>query len=1168
MVHFPVRKCYQAAKFVLLVVLVVTILSLFEQWRGGKRNARAEYSDPIEAEYERQILEDEARIIPGLGEGGAAAHLLGEEKKLGEESEKKLAINVYLSDRIPYNRTLKDFRNPACKRVIYDAELPSASVILIFHNEPYSVVVRTIWSVLNSARRSQPWYKHASFLDRQTGRVTTAGYPGQDPKSKFVYLKEIILVDDNSTLPELKGKLSHYVRTRLPPDLIRILRLPDRVGLTRARLAGARYAAGDVLVFLDSHCESQPDWMRPLLQAISDDPHTVVVPIIDVIQSNNFFYSVIDTKTFQVGGFSFMGHFTWTDVPDREKKRRGSDIAPTWSPTMAGGLFAISRTYFWELGAYDEQMGGWGGENLEMSFRIWQCGGTLETIPCSRVGHVFRSFHPYGMPSHMDTHGINTARMAEVWMDEYAELFYLHRPDLRNNPKIGDVTHRKVLREKLKCKSFQWYLDNIYKEKFVPVRDVYGYGRFKNEATNMCLDTLQREADHAHLGAYPCHPDLQATQYFSFSLAGELRDEFNCAIVKTTRWRYVLSYHSLLGAYPCHPDLQATQYFSFSLAGELRDEFNCAIVKTTSSRESGGADPSRPVVMTACKAGERGQRWRRLSSGQLQHVATKLCLRAPRDIGDVRAGPCLAGPGHTDQIWTIDYTEDNNFHANDLRFGMEREQRLNRLRGQRRISRSLLSYSDTNSNLLEDTRTDDEGNATIRRHSHKGKHHKRHGRKRSRSKKRTKNKFILKIMRTLMNGTEEHLEVDIHCKHRQLFPNNTFVRDLVTILNEKNVKVINNGRVFERNKVTELEQQSQKVLNKLDIDPSPAAAPALMQPPPPRHQLAPRGGGLAQMREGVKQRVKKNKSNPAVQSVIRREPASDALSQLGSLTPVAGPPRIDIPSRQTPHGRPRDGDKKIIIEDFVEVKRLSPTPPLLPPQGGKEGQPQRPRKRKRKRNRTATALPPPSSPSTAPSSPPIPPAVVPLSSPHELLRERLDDSTSDEHSSGDKEDSMEDKTLQKDSMDRSSGLEDWPVGESRFRRNNSRPQRRNDIESQSGERAAPLEPRPAPRPHVHGPLCDHDTEPRQDIDLEYTRDEPLDQSAAPVKVVMRSNLTFNLGDEFFAWKNGATDDLVSEFLGELTIPSTNTTSSETSTVRTERPTSGLHSDSSSDSGGD
>lgn len=37
---------------------------------------------------------------------------------------------------------------------------------------------------------------------------------------------------------------------------------------------------------------------------------------------------------------------------------------------MAGGLFSISRGYFYEIGAYDEQMKIWGGENLEMSFRV------------------------------------------------------------------------------------------------------------------------------------------------------------------------------------------------------------------------------------------------------------------------------------------------------------------------------------------------------------------------------------------------------------------------------------------------------------------------------------------------------------------------------------------------------------------------------------------------------------------------------------------------------------------------------------------------------------------------------------------------------------------------------------------------------------------------------
>ncbi|KAI4456061.1 n-acetylgalactosaminyltransferase [Holotrichia oblita] len=361
--------------------------------------------------------------------------------------------------------------------------------------------------------------KFAEFVPRTKTRIE-----GGKSRRKVVGVKSESFTSGNVRifLYYLGGTLEEYV-SNLPVPVF-VFRTEKRSGLIRARLLGAKHVTGDVITFLDAHCECTEGWLEPLLARIVDNRKTVVCPIIDVISDETFEYITASDMTW--GGFNWKLNFRWYRVPQREMDRRGGDrTAPLRTPTMAGGLFAIDKEYFYELGAYDEGMDIWGGENLEMSFRVWQCGGTLEIIPCSHVGHVFRDKSPYTFPGGVSKIVLhNAARVAEVWMDEWRDFYYAMNPGARNVP-VGDITARRELRDRLKCKSFRWYLETIYPESQMPL-EYYYLGDVRNAETHNCLDTMGRKSGE-NLGITYCH-NLGGNQVFAYTKRQQIMSDDNC----------------------------------------------------------------------------------------------------------------------------------------------------------------------------------------------------------------------------------------------------------------------------------------------------------------------------------------------------------------------------------------------------------------------------------------------------------------------------------------------------------------------------------------------------------------------------------------------------------------------------------------------------------------
>ncbi|KAJ8381785.1 hypothetical protein SKAU_G00025630 [Synaphobranchus kaupii] len=272
-----------------------------------------------------------------------------------------------------------------CLERKYPKNLPTISVVLIYLDEALSIIKRAIRSIMD--------------------------------KTPPHLLKEIILVDDNSSNEDLIGKLDAYVSFIHDerPGLVKRVRHKEQMGLTQARISGWKAATGDVVAILDAHIEVHVEWAEPLLARIKEDRTVVLTPVFDRVNFDDL--KVIRYIPAAVG-------FDWAlwcmyESFRPEWYKLNDESQPGKSPSIMG-ILVVDRLFFGEIGVLDGGMKIYGGENVELGIRVWLCGGSIEVVPCSKIAHIERAHKPY-LPDLSITMKRNALRVAEVWMDEYKD---------------------------------------------------------------------------------------------------------------------------------------------------------------------------------------------------------------------------------------------------------------------------------------------------------------------------------------------------------------------------------------------------------------------------------------------------------------------------------------------------------------------------------------------------------------------------------------------------------------------------------------------------------------------------------------------------------------------------------------------------------------------------
>lgn len=321
-------------------------------------------------------------------------------------------------------------------------------------------------------------------------------------------LHEIVVVDDGSNPP--------LSTTFLKPDVqqhykVKIARHEQTVGLIGAKKTGGDVATGDLVVFFDCHVAPQKDWYKDFINLIAENYRRMVIPQITSLD--------VDTwKQIGEGGGMSKCYVTW----DGDFKWGGTE--DMYMGMLSGGLLGMSKRWWTESGGYDEQMMGWGGENIDQGIRMWVCGGEIVAAPMSQVAHMWRTGNAKtnARYRHVGDTIYNRARAIYAWSGEFAAKMndfdvFAQRMKSGGPNWYGNMSHFQKVKDRLQgCRPFAWYLRRfkvIYEDAGIIPSEIF---MIREERSGKCLH-FQGHAGTSGSGAEgvklePC--DEQSHRFF------------------------------------------------------------------------------------------------------------------------------------------------------------------------------------------------------------------------------------------------------------------------------------------------------------------------------------------------------------------------------------------------------------------------------------------------------------------------------------------------------------------------------------------------------------------------------------------------------------------------------------------------------------------------------